>query len=138
MNTLTIITVDWFGYEILIPIVEDVSQDLVYTNSIYKALQSDSQFEILRNPSWNYTDSVANFNNIFYYENENRKVQYLEIYEKDFSNFPSITTPFGQINLPTEKSYAIRVIVKGKAGTLKLVNETNLPVLRVTKGENNE
>ncbi len=109
---------------------------ILKTPIVYKALQDDNLFKVFKNPIWFYVKSdeeLSNFVKNFFNENQGQKVKYLEILEKDFANMKTIETPFGDIELPTEKAYSIPVIVRESQDGLPIVDDTVLPVLFINK-----
>lgn len=132
MKTVTIIKGQYLGYEILIPIFEDIKDNFEGANYIRKEIDENSGIELVRNPSWCYlkdeVDRIEFLNN-FFQKTESRKVMTIDCLIKDHTNPKSIETIYGKIELPSEYPCRLYAVVKDAENPFMPLDDAVVPVL---------
>lgn len=140
MKTLTVIRIEYHGAELLIPIIEENTDNMEYTSIVLEELKKSSIYSKIKTANWGYIENdeaVREFNTMFFKENDRRRIKYLTINEQDHGNIRSIIFGDDVIQLPFERQYRIPVILKEGDHGLLVDDIVLLPLLTINLNATN-
>lgn len=136
MYTLTILKGQYMGFDVFIPIIENAINNFEATNFVIEEIDGNSGLELVRQPLWQYlhddTD-LENFMRDYFQQNESRVLHKINCLLKDHTLPKIISTPYGDIVLPTEKPFSLYAIVKDNTNPFLSPQDAVLPVLIFNK-----
>ena len=124
------------GFDVFIPIIENAIDNFEVTNFVIEEIDGNSGLELVRQPLWQYlhddTD-LENFMRDYFRQNENRVLKKINCLLKDHTLSKIISSPYGDIVLPTEKPFSLYAIVKDNTNPFLSPQDAVLPVLIFNK-----
>lgn len=136
MYTLTIIRGKYLGLDIFIPIIEDKNKNFDFTDLIIQEIDRDGGIMIVNRPGWQYLENqieLYDFLNAFFQQNEHRVIKKIDCLLKDSSDTYEVVTPYGNIQLPREKSFRLYALVREGENPFITPSDVELPILIVEK-----
>jgi hypothetical protein len=136
MYTLTILKGQYMGYDVFIPIIEKAIDNFEITNFVIEEIDGNSGLQLVRKPLWQYLHDdkdLQNFMRNYFQQSEGRVLHKISCLLKDHTHPKIISTPYGDIVLPTEQPFNLYAIVKDNINPFLSPEDAVLPVLIFNK-----